>query len=161
MPKLTAAQFRALIDRTARVRDSLASCRNSEVLRETETVLRVASELQSAQLLRASVQLETERRAMLDSVARTARFRMDNRSARLVETRRIPHAAHYMYDHPGRGHDLEEWIVESVVRPDYEQLAELGLPADAEWHTGHRADGVQRWTYIAKRSMSAGTCERC
>lgn len=77
--KFTASQFRALIDRVARVRDSLASCRNSEVLAETETLRRVTAELQSAQLLRANLQLETERRAMLDSVARTAKYRMDNR----------------------------------------------------------------------------------
>lgn len=80
IPTLTASQFHSLIDRTAHARDSLASCRNNEVLAETETVLRVAGELQAARLGRANLQLETERRSMLESVARTARYRMDHRT---------------------------------------------------------------------------------
>jgi mannose/fructose/N-acetylgalactosamine-specific phosphotransferase system component IIC len=85
--KLTAMQFRALIDRTARARDSLSGCRNGEVLGEIETVLRIAGELEAAQLGRTNAGLETERRAMLASVAGTARFRMDHRPRGLASSR--------------------------------------------------------------------------
>jgi len=80
----------------------------------------------------------------------------------LVEHGRVRHAAHYMFDHPARGHDLERWIVRAAVRPTFEQLTALGLPRDAEWYTGHIApDMGQHWVYIAKRPLSEGTCERC
>lgn len=95
------------------------------------------------------------------SIARHAPLVQD--TPELVEQSRIRHAAHYMYDHPARGHDLDRWVVRSQTRPTFEQLTALGLPADAEWHTGYAAPGTrqQHWVYIAKRPLSEGTCERC
>lgn len=79
----------------------------------------------------------------------------------LVSHQLIPHAVHYMYDHPARGHDLEQWVIEAPVQPLWSKLKELGLPEDARWDAGHAVDGRQRWTYTAQREMSPGACERC
>lgn len=81
----------------------------------------------------------------------------------LVEQNHVRHAAHYAYNHPVKGHDLDRWVVRSQARPTFEQLAALGLPSDAEWHTGYRDSGTgpQHWVYIAKRPLSEGMCERC
>jgi hypothetical protein len=81
----------------------------------------------------------------------------------LVEQDRVRHAAHYMYEHPARGHDLDRWIVRAAVRPTREQLSTLGLLGDAECHTGHidPDTGRQYWIYLAKRPLSEGTCDRC
>jgi hypothetical protein len=43
----------------------------------------------------------------------------------------------------------------------HEQVVALGVAADAQWHSGQVIDGEQRWTYTAKRPLSAGMCERC
>jgi hypothetical protein len=81
----------------------------------------------------------------------------------LVGHDRVRHAAHYMYNHPARGHDLDRWTVRAVVQPTSEQLSSLGMPSDAEWSTGYITPdtGTQHWIYLAKRPLSEGTCERC
>jgi hypothetical protein len=71
----------------------------------------------------------------------------------------VRHAAHDPFG-PG-GHDLERWVIESPIQPNLDQLDALGIAADAKYHSGHIAEGKQRWTYTAIRSLSAGTCERC
>jgi hypothetical protein len=81
----------------------------------------------------------------------------------LVEQNRVRHAAHYMYEHPARGHDLDRWNIRAAMRPTHEQLSALGLPDDAEWHTGYidPDTGSQYWIFLAKRPLSEGTCDRC
>lgn len=71
------------------------------------------------------------------------------------------HAAHYAYDHPRKGHDLEHWTVEHPNMLTRAQLDDLGLPADAAFHSGFFTSGVQTWHYTAKRPLSSGTCSRC
>lgn len=75
---LTAHAFRALVDRCAAARDSLASCRSTldEIEREGAALERVTAELQAATLQRPSAELERERVSMLQSVGRTAEFRL-------------------------------------------------------------------------------------
>jgi hypothetical protein len=71
------------------------------------------------------------------------------------------HAAHYLYDHQARGHNLEQWVIASPAQPTREQLTALGLPADAEWHIGLLDLEVQHWVYVARRPMSPGVCALC
>ncbi len=82
-------------------------------------------------------------------------------TAILVEYRLVKHAAHYAYDHPGRGHDLAQWTIEVVKRPDYADRIALGMSSDVEYHFGYVLDGQQRWVYTARRPMSDGVCDRC
>lgn len=77
--------------------------------------------------------------------------------AAVVEHNLVRHAGHYQYG--TGGHDLERWVVKSPTRPT--ELASLGLPTDARYHTGHRIDGVQFWTFTAIRPMSPGVCGAC
>jgi len=81
----------------------------------------------------------------------------------LIRADHIRHAAHYMYNHPAGGHDLDRWVIRSATQPTFEQMTALGLPSDAEWHTGYIESGTgrQHWVYIARRPLSDGTCERC
>lgn len=76
--KISAREFSALIDRAGHARDSLASCQDSEVLRESETARRVAEALRAARLKRDNAELERQRDNMLRTMIRTARFRLDN-----------------------------------------------------------------------------------
>lgn len=68
---------------------------------------------------------------------------------------RIPHAAHY--PHIGGGHDLEQW---TYAQPERLPVPE-GVPADAEYHSGSRSEGVQSWHYVRTAPLSPGICERC
>lgn len=78
---------------------------------------------------------------------------------RLVSHETVRHAAH---DEGGRGgHDLEQWVIAAPQQPTRVQVAALGVAADASWHSGHVAEGEQRWTYTARRPLSAGSCQRC
>lgn len=79
--KISARAFCALIDRAGRARDSLASCQDSEVLRESETARRAAEALRAARLKRENAELERQRDNMLRTMIRTARFRLDNLSS--------------------------------------------------------------------------------
>lgn len=67
--------------------------------------------------------------------------------------RRIPHAAHYMYEHPAKGHDLIELDVTSEKRP----AAPLGF----DWHSGYVKNGRQHWVFTKRAPLSSGTCARC
>lgn len=80
---------------------------------------------------------------------------------RMVLYQLVRHAAHYLYDHPDRGHDLEQWVIAAPDQPTHAQAVALGVAADATFHSGHAAGGEQCWMYLARRPMSAGTCERC
>jgi hypothetical protein len=79
--KISAREFSALIDHAGRARDSLASCRDSEVLRESETARRAAEALRAARLKRENAELERQRDNMLRTMIRTARFRLDKLSS--------------------------------------------------------------------------------
>ncbi|TMQ13973.1 MAG: hypothetical protein E6J91_16715 [Deltaproteobacteria bacterium] len=83
--KISAREFSALIDRAGRARDSLASCRDSEVLRESETARRAAEALRAARLKRENAKLERQRDNMIRTMLRTARSRLDNLSSRISE----------------------------------------------------------------------------
>ena len=76
--QLTAQEFRRLIDRAAAARDSLASCRTTldEIEHESAALARVTAELTAATLRRPSAALEQERAGMLQSIGRTAEFRL-------------------------------------------------------------------------------------
>lgn len=76
--KISAREFIALIDRAGRARDSLASCQDSEVLRESAYARRAAETLRAARLKRENADLEHQRDNMLRTMLRTARFRLDN-----------------------------------------------------------------------------------
>ena len=85
---------------------------------------------------------------------------------KIVENRIVRHAAHYMYDHPGRGHDLEQWLIamqpeDGTQLPAGSHVIVLGLPEDARMSYGFCVEGVQHWLFEARRPMSPGTCERC
>jgi hypothetical protein len=70
---------------------------------------------------------------------------------------RRPHAAHYAYDHPARGHDLEQWDVTQPfhhARPD-------GVPWDAEKHSGYVDDAGRAHTLFTRPAPLTGTCDRC
>ena len=72
--------------------------------------------------------------------------------------RRIPHAAHYGYNHPAVGHDLEQW--------DYAQASRLPVPPDvpfsAEYHSGYvDSGGAQHWLYVRRAPLSPGECVWC
>jgi len=78
----------------------------------------------------------------------------------LVGYNRISHAAHYMYG--AGGHDLDRWVVRSIERPGLAKLAELGVAADAAWHSGYVSNGQQHWIYTAIRPLSVGVaCPTC
>ena len=79
--KISAREFSALIDHAGRARDSLASCQDSEVLRESETARRAAEALRAARLKRENAELERQRDNLLRTMIRTARFRLDNLSS--------------------------------------------------------------------------------
>jgi len=83
--KVSAREFIALIDRAGRARDSLASCHDSEVLRESETARRAAEALRAARLKRENAELERQRDNMIRTMLRTARSRLDNLSSRISE----------------------------------------------------------------------------
>lgn len=76
--KISAREFIALIDRAGHARDSLASCQDGEVLRESESARRAAETLLSTRLKRQNADLERQRDNMLRTMLRTARFRLDN-----------------------------------------------------------------------------------
>lgn len=78
---------------------------------------------------------------------------------RLVSHELVRHAAHAMSG-PG-GHDLEQWVIAAPTQPTREQAVALGVASDAQWHSGHCAEGEQRWTYTARRPLSPGMCSRC
>jgi len=80
---------------------------------------------------------------------------------RLVARSLVPHAGHYAYNHPDKGHDLELWTVAHATIPKFEQLAALGVPRDATFDSGCVVDREQCWRFISRRPLSAGTCERC
>ncbi len=80
----------------------------------------------------------------------------------LISHSLIKHAAHYMYDHPAKGHDLEQWVIETDGTIDrYAARLALGVATDADWHSGYIENGRQRWVWEAKRPFSSGTCEHC
>lgn len=79
--KISAREFIALIDRAGHARDSLASCQDSEVLRESESARRAAETLRAARLKRENADLERQRDNMLRTMLRTARFRLDKLSS--------------------------------------------------------------------------------
>jgi len=83
--KISAREFIALIDRAGHARDSLASCQDSEVLRESESARRAAETLRAARLKRENADLERQRDNMIRTMLRTARFRLDNLSSRISE----------------------------------------------------------------------------
>jgi hypothetical protein len=81
---------------------------------------------------------------------------------KIVSHRLIKHAAHY--DRPARGHDLEQWVTETLDsrdRPSYDERIALGIAPDADCQSGYREKGRQRWTWTAKRPFSLERCERC
>lgn len=85
-------------------------------------------------------------------------------AVRVVSHRIIKHAAHYMYDHPAGGHDLEQWITEtedSIDRPSYDERLALGIAPNADCSSGHIERGRQQWTWTVKRPFSPERCDRC
>ena len=71
-----------------------------------------------------------------------------------------PHAGHYAYG--AGGHDLERWVIQSSTIPTALDAANLGLPADARYHSGFRdGNGVQFWMFTAIRPLSPGECRLC
>jgi hypothetical protein len=77
---------------------------------------------------------------------------------------RVPHAAHYGYSHPAKGHDLEQWDVADIGRHvgSGNPLRPEGVPSDAEYRCGYLAkDGSQRWLFVRTAPLSEGTCEWC
>lgn len=82
----------------------------------------------------------------------------------MISHRLIKHAAHYMYDHPARGHDIEQWVTasgDSTDRPSFAARVAVGVAPDADYHSGYVKDGRQHWVWVAKRPFSSGTCGRC
>lgn len=71
---------------------------------------------------------------------------------------RIKHAAHYMYQ-PGKGHDLEQWI----VRDDGSRFPAPSpdVPDDAKYSCGFLESGVQFWVFTRIAPLSEGRCDRC
>jgi hypothetical protein len=69
---------------------------------------------------------------------------------------REPHAAHYAYDHPKRGHDLERWSYAQERRLP----VPVGVPRNAEYHSGFMRDGMQHWTYVRTAPLT-GSCAFC
>ena len=75
--------------------------------------------------------------------------------------KRIPHAAHYGYAHPAKGHDLEQWDVTSEARPEVARVGS-GVPSDAAYLCGYLdKDGRQHWLFVRRAPLSAGPCARC
>jgi hypothetical protein len=78
----------------------------------------------------------------------------------LADYNHIPHAAHYDGSHSG--HDLDRWVIRSEARPTVEQVAALGVAADAKYHSGYIHNGEQHWIYTAIRPLSVvGACPTC
>lgn len=77
---------------------------------------------------------------------------------KLVEHNVISHAAHYA---DGGGHNLARWVVQLSSKPLTEQIATLGIPATAEYHSGYVHLGKQHWIYVEKRPLSDGYCPTC
>ncbi len=71
---------------------------------------------------------------------------------------RIPHAAHYAYGHPAKGHDLEQWDVKQPKRGPVPPE----VPTNAEYHSGYiDKDGAQHWLWVRTAPLSPGECKRC
>ncbi len=71
--------------------------------------------------------------------------------------RRAAHAAHYMYGHPKKGHDLESWDVTSpkLTKPS-------DVPANAEYHHGYiDREGKQHWVFVRPAPLTPGDCPIC
>jgi hypothetical protein len=80
-----------------------------------------------------------------------------------ISYRRVQHAAHYGYSHPAKGHDLEQWdVVAELARGvrSGHPVAPAEVPADAEYHSGYRRDGVQHWIFV-RRAPLTGSCPHC
>ncbi len=89
---------------------------------------------------------------------RRPRDRATARGCAVSTYHRAQHAAHYGYGHPATGHDLESWDVAQAVgaaRPS-------DVPADAAYHHGYVADGVQHvvWTRVAPLTGDCPSCAR-
>jgi hypothetical protein len=97
------------------------------------------------------------RRARIETTM-TALVRMATPSPKLVMHNVIAHAAHYEL---GGGHDLARWVVQYPTQPTDEQLAALGVPATAEYHSGYVHLGRSHWIYVERRPMKPGTCREC
>lgn len=80
--------------------------------------------------------------------------------------KRVRHAAHYAYNHPAGGHDLEHWAVPSLEgeRPqDARARAGAEVPRDAEYHSGYRDErGRHHWLFVRVAPFTPDpACERC
>jgi len=76
---------------------------------------------------------------------------------------RVPHVAHYAFSDPRIGHDLEQWDCPDVGRHySGNPIRPEGVPSNAEYRCGYLAkDGSQRWLFVRRVPLSAGTCEWC
>ncbi len=74
-----------------------------------------------------------------------------------MEYRRTQHAAHYSYDHPAKGHDLESWDVQQ----GWADAHPVGVPVDAEKNHGYVMDGVQHVVFVRRAPLSGPPCARC
>ncbi len=75
-------------------------------------------------------------------------------------TIRTYHARHAAHTGPGQGWDLDTWDVVGVEwQPG--QPKPSGVPADAEYHSGHRLSDGQHWYFTRKAPLSEGTCAAC
>ena len=83
--KVSAQQFRKLIDRASDARDSLVSCQENEVLRESEIVHRAFELLRAARLKRENPELERQRVNMFGTMLRSAQFRLNRLRAQSSE----------------------------------------------------------------------------
>jgi hypothetical protein len=82
------------------------------------------------------------------------------------EYSRVPHAAHYVYGHPAKGHDLERIDVntgEARCSRDRVVLGDAaGLPSGYAYHSGYvDANGHQHWIYTRTAPLSPEPCARC
>ena len=83
--KVSASEFRNLIYDARDARDSLVSCLENEVLRESAHVHRAFELLRAARLKRANPELERRRIDMFGLMLRTAQSRLNHLRARSSE----------------------------------------------------------------------------
>lgn len=56
--------------------------------------------------------------------------------------------------------DLQVITVRWARLPTREELDDLGVPPDAEYHSGYVTDAGQHWDFTRKLNAT-GTCDRC
>ena len=76
-----------------------------------------------------------------------------------ITYKRVAHAAHYAYNHPAKGHDLEVWMVESDGSFNPKRPTEV--PQDAEYQCGEMTAGKQYWRFVRTAPLSNVHCAEC